>query len=49
MAWNGLGVKWELAARSGDVGWVYILTPQKLAVEGQKLAAMTYRARNLRT
>jgi hypothetical protein len=26
MAWNELGVKWEPAARPGDVGWVYIYT-----------------------
>jgi len=47
MAWNGLGMKWEPAAWPGDVGWVYILTLQKLAVGGQKLAIRTYRARNL--
>ena len=48
MAWNGLGMKWEPAARPGDVGWVYILTLQKLAIGGKKLAVMTYRPQNLR-
>jgi hypothetical protein len=32
MAWNGLGVKWELAASPGGVGWVYIDLIPKLAI-----------------
>ena len=38
MAWNGLRVKCEPAAWPGDVGLVYILTPQKLVVGGKKIS-----------
>ena len=41
MAWNELGMKWEPAASSGGVGWVFIATPHKLAVAVQKPAVMT--------
>jgi hypothetical protein len=32
MTWNGLGVKWELAASAGGMGWVYIDPIPKLVV-----------------
>jgi hypothetical protein len=32
MAWDVLGMVWRSAASLGDVGWVYIATPQKLAI-----------------
>ena len=30
------------AAKPGDVGWVFIATPHKLAIAVQKLSVMTY-------
>ena len=36
-----MGVKWELAASLGGVGWVYIDPITKLAIVVQKLAVMT--------
>ena len=44
MAWNGLGMKWELAAQLGDVGWVYILTLQKLAIITNRLGTSMARS-----
>ena len=41
MAWEGFGMFGASAATPGDVGWVFIATPQKLAIAVQKVAIMT--------
>ena len=41
MAWEGFGMFGASAATPGDVGWVFIATPQKLAIAVPKLAIMT--------
>ena len=41
MAWEGFGMVRASAATPGGVGWVFIATPQKLAIAVPKLAIMT--------
>jgi hypothetical protein len=49
MAWEGFGMVGASAASPGGVGWVFIPTPNKLAVAVQKLTVIVCKVRYCHT